>query len=219
MTIPTGASKNEDLKQKEKEEMESFFEAFSQETDRGFAITAVCYLDDALEKLIKAAYIEDPKVSDLFRNNQILQSFHNKISVAYFSGLIEEPVYHDLILVGEIRNRFAHGITANLRFSNESINKKIDRFQELPDTHRNYPPRLKFTLIVCHLGALVRTHKNVLLEIKDDPLISMIKPARFFKMDLHALQQCILTPSEIEELVKKTAEKQKRSNRQEGESV
>lgn len=217
MATPADGSKHEDLKQKEKEETESFFETFSHETDRGFAVTSVCYLDNALEKLIRAAYIEDPKVSSLFKNNQILQTFYNKISVAYFSGLIEEPVYHDLMLIGEIRNRFAHGITANLRFSDESINKKIDKFQELPDTHRNYPPRLKFTLIVCHLGALLRTHRDVLL-VRDDPLISMIKPARLFKMDIHTLQHCILTPNEIEELIKKTAEKQKRSNRQEGES-
>ena len=211
MTTPTGASKDEDLKQKEKEEAESFFESFSHETDRGFAITAVCYLDDALEKLIRGAYIEDPKVSSLFRNNQILQTFYNKISICYFSGLIEEPVYHDLMLVGEIRNRFAHGITAKLRFSDKKITEKIDRFRELPDTHRNYPPRLKFTLIVCHLGALLRTHRDILLEIKEYPLIGMIKPARLFKKDIRTLQRCILTPDEIEQLMKKTAEKQENS--------
>ena len=209
MTTPKGESKYAELKQKEKEETDTFFEAFSQETDRGFSITAVCYLDNALEKLIRAAYIEDPKVSSLFKNNQILQPFYNKISVAYFSGLIEEPVYHDLMLVGEIRNRFAHGITATLKFSDESINKKIDRLRELPDTHRHYPPRLKFTLIVCHLGALLRTHKDILLETREDPLIGMVKPAKLFKMDVHTLQRCILTPNEIEELIKKTADKRK----------
>ena len=209
MTTPADESKYEDLKQKEKEETESFFEAFSQETDRGFAITAVCYLDNALEKLIKAAYIEDSKVSSLFRNNQILQTFYNKISICYFSGLIPEAVYHDLMLVGEIRNRFAHGITANLRFSDESINKKINRFQELPDTHRHYPPRLKFTLIVCHLGALLRSHRKALLEIKEHSLIG-IKLVDLFENDVSSLQRCILTPNEIEELIKKTAEKRKR---------
>ena len=211
MATPEGASKHEDLKRKEKEEVESFFESFSRETDRGFAVTAVCYLDNALEKLIRAAYIEDPKVSSLFRNNQILQTFYNKISICYFSGLIEEPVYYDLMLVGEIRNRFAHGITANLSFSDKRITEKIDRFQELPDTHRNYPPRFKFTLIVCHLGALLRTHKDVLLETREDPIIGMVKPARLFKSDIHTLQRCILTPDEIEELIRKTAEKRKTS--------
>lgn len=109
---------------REQEERESFFEAFSHETDRGLAIAAVCYLDNILEKLIRAAYIQDPKVSSLFGNNQILQAFYNKICISYFSGLIPEAVYHDLILVGEIRNKFAHGILANLKFSDETIAKK-----------------------------------------------------------------------------------------------
>ena len=210
MTTPTGASKDEDLKRKEKEERELFFEAFSHETDRGFAITSVCYLDNALEKLIRAAYIEDPKVNSLFKNNQILQTFYNKISIAYFSGLIPEAVYHDLMLVGEIRNRFAHGITANLRFSDESISRKIDKFQELPDTHRHYPQRLKYTLIVCHLGALLRSHRHALLKVKEHPLLG-IKLVDLFDSDVSSLQRCILTPDEIEQLMKKTGQNQDNS--------
>lgn len=217
MTTPTDESKYKDFKQKEKEEADSFFEAFSQETDRGLAITAVCYLDNALEKLIRAAYIKDSRVNSLFRNNQILQPFYNKISVAYFSGLIPEAVYHDLMLVGEIRNKFAHGITANLRFSDESINKKINRFQELPHTHRHYPQRFKYTLIVCHLGALLRSHRNALLEIKEYPFLGR-KLVDFFNNDVSSLQRCILTPDEIEELIRKTGESKKGSNRHEGKS-
>jgi len=210
MATPAGGSKHEDLKRKEREEVESFFEAFSYETDRGFAITAVCYLDNALEKLIRAAYIEDPKVNSLFGNNQILQTFYNKISIAYFSGLIPEAVYYDLMLVGEIRNRFAHGITANLKFSDENISKKIDRFQELPDTHRHYPQRLKYTLIVCHLGALLRSHRDALLKVKEHPLLG-IKLVDLFKNDVSSLQSCILTTDEIEQLMKKTADKRENS--------
>lgn len=116
---------------REQEERESFCEAFSYETDRGLAIAAVCYLDNVPEKLIRAAYIQDPKVTSLFRNNQILQTFYNKICITYFSGLIPETVYHDLILVSEIRNKFAHGILANLRFSDETIAKKI---RQIPAT-------------------------------------------------------------------------------------
>jgi DNA-binding MltR family transcriptional regulator len=210
MKTPKVTGKDKDLKQKEKEEIDLFFETFSRETDRGFAVTSVCYLDNALEKLIRAAYIKDPKVSNLFRSNQILQTFYNKISITYFSGLIPKAVYHDLMLVGEIRNKFAHGVTANLRFSDENINNKIDRFQELPDTHRNYSPRLKYTLIVTHIGALLRVHRDVLLRIKEHPSIG-IDLAGLFNIDVNVLQRCILTPDEIEQLMKKTAGKQESS--------
>jgi len=180
---------------REQEERESFFEAFSYETDRGLAIAAVCYLDNVLEKLIRAAYIQDPKANSLFRNNQILQTFYNKICITYFSGLIPETVYHDLILVGEIRNKFAHGILANLRFSDETIAKRIDKYQ----------PRLKYLLIASHLGALLRAYREVLLKMRMPRLNELLKA------DVYSLQRCILTQHEIEELVKKSAENQEDS--------
>lgn len=186
---------------REQEERESFFEAFSHETDRGMAIVAVCYLDNILEKLIRAAYIQDPKVSSLFRNNQVLHAFYNKICIAYFSGLIPQAVYDDLILVAEIRNKFAHGILANLKFSDETIAKRIDKFQQLPpEAKHKYPPRLKYMLIVSHLGAFLRDYRDVLLEMR------ITRPVELPKPDVYFLQRCILTPHEIEELVKKRAE-------------
>ena len=203
-------SKYEDIKRREQEERELFFKVFSYETDRGFAITAVVYLDNALEKLIRAAYIQDPKVKSLFGNNQILQTFYNKISIAYFSGLISKPVYHDLLLVGEIRSRFAHGITANLRLSDESISKKINSFQELPDTHHQYPERFQFSLIVSHLGALLRAYRDVLLKVTESPLLGKRFADLIQNVD-DSLRRYILTPDEIEEFMKKTVVKQEDS--------
>ena len=76
-----------DLRHREQKEIDDFFNVFGKETDRGLAIASVCYLDSTLEKLIKAAYRKDQRIKILFKDNQILQSFYNKVCIAYFSGL------------------------------------------------------------------------------------------------------------------------------------
>lgn len=179
-------------------EREAFFQAFSKETDRAVGIISICYLDDLLEKLIRASYIKDPQVKSLFRNDQILQSFFAKINIAYFSGLIPKVVYLDLKLICEIRNRFAHAVIADLKFTDETISRKIDRFAQLP--HRVidiYPPRLKFELIVIHIGALLRIWEELLSEMRPP------NPVEFFKLDDLSFQDMILTPSEIRDIMRK----------------
>jgi hypothetical protein len=63
---------------------------------------------------------------------------------------------------------------------------------------------------VCHLGALLRSHRDALLKIKEPPLLG-IKLVDLFENDVSSLQRCILTPDEIEQLMKKAAEKRENS--------
>lgn len=199
--------KSDLFKEEGKKLREAFFKAFSRETDRAVGIISVCYLDDLLEKLITASYVKDPRVKSLFRNENILQSFFAKINIAYFSGLIPKIVYDDLKLICEIRNRFAHAIIADLKFTDEIISKKIDSFAQLP---RNvidiYPPRLKFTLIVSHIGALLRAWEEVLSELKPPNLVELAK------LDKQTFQDMILTPSEIREIIWQEKGKTKRKD-------
>ena len=90
MNKTTGAYEQGNLRRKAQEERPTFFDAFDKETDRGLAIVSVCFLDNMLEKLIRAVYRKDPRIKILFKDNQILQSFYNKVCIAYFSGLIPE---------------------------------------------------------------------------------------------------------------------------------
>ena len=203
MTTPIDESKNQGFRIKEYlKEKELIFESFSHETDRGYAIMSVCHLDNELEELIRASYIKDRKVNILFKNNQILQSFYNKVSIAFCSGLIPKHVYHDLMLVGEIRNKFAHGITANLKLNDKNISEKIDRFQILPDTHQRFSPRFKLNLVVSFLGGILYGYKESLLHIQKYPFIG-IKLVDFFNEDLESVRNVILTLDEIEQIIKK----------------
>lgn len=193
--------KQGDSKHKEQEEREAYFKAFEKETDRGLAIASVCYLDDMLEKLIRAVYRKDPRIKMLFKDNQILQSFYNKVCIAYFSGLIPEAVYDDLKLVGEIRNKFAHSILDTVSLDDVSISQKLDKFKQLPSNLKAlYPPRLKFILIITHIGALLRGDRKIIEKI------GWIKIGGMLNTDATSLQDYILTPQEIEKLKKQVSD-------------
>ncbi|MFC1982206.1 hypothetical protein ACFLV5_00195 [Chloroflexota bacterium] len=61
--------------------------AFKGESDRSIGIVSICILDEQLEKLIRSYLIKDPQVNSLFKDEHILQTFHAKTSIAYFSVL------------------------------------------------------------------------------------------------------------------------------------
>lgn len=202
MNKATGAYEQDDLTLKAREERAAFFDAFAKETDRGLAIVTVCFLDNMLEKLIRAVYRKDKGINILFKDNQILQSFYNKVCVAYFSGLISEALYYDLKLVGEIRNKFAHSVLETVSFNDVSITRKIDRFKQIPPDYRNkYPPRLIFLLITVHMGSFIQGYRYGLLEL--EPMT--IK--RMNNIDVSTLRGMILPPLAIEELMKRIPQK------------
>ncbi len=202
MNKTMGAYEQSNLRRKAQNERAAFFDAFAKETDRGLAIVSVCFLDDMLEKLIRAVYRKDSRIKILFENNQILQSFYNKICITYFSGLIPEAFYDDLKLVGEIRNKFAHFVLETASFNDLSIAQKIDRFKQIPPDYKNkYPPKLRFLLITVHMGAFIQGYRQGLLEF------GLTKIERMCNADIATLRGMILTPPEIKELMKRVPEK------------
>ena len=185
-----------------KKESDPFFNAFAKETDRAVGIVSACYLDNLLERLIRASYIKDPKVSYIFRDDQILQSFFSKINIAYFTGLIPQMIYHDLKLICEIRNKFAHAVIADLKFTDSTITQKIDGFAQLPPSVINiYPPRLKFMLVVVQVCTLLRDLEEF-LSIARPP-----NPVELYGLNEWPLQDWILTPSKIKDIIQKAKRK------------
>ena len=202
MNETTGAYEQCKLRRKAQEERAVFFDAFDKETDRGMAIVLACFLDNMLEKLIRAVYRKDPRINILFKDNQILQSFYNKVCITYFSGLIPEALYYDLKLVGEIRNKFAHSVLDTVSFNDVSIAQKIDRFKQIPPDYKNkYPPKLKFLLITVSMGSYIQGYTHGLLEL------GTMRIEMMNNTDIDTLRGLILTPLEIEELMKRAPEK------------
>ena len=77
-------------------------------TERVEGIVYVCSLDDGLELLLKTAMIDDESVDELMKDGQALQSFSNKLKLAYALGLLPKDVRDDLHCLNKIRNYFAH---------------------------------------------------------------------------------------------------------------
>src|SRR2546426_1319175 len=101
---------------------------FTKQADRGTALVAAAWLDDALEARIRAAIRPDKGTADeLFRPDGPLGSFSARIKLAYLLHLIEPTARNDLYRVRRIRNDFAHG-RGDLRFTTPRIK---DRCREL----------------------------------------------------------------------------------------
>jgi DNA-binding MltR family transcriptional regulator len=179
-------------------ELDPFLKAFEKESDRAVAIIAACLLDDLLEKIIRASYVEEPQVKFLFKDDHILQSFFAKINIAYFSGLIPNVVYHDLKLICEIRNKFAHAVIANLNFSDSSIVQRIENFRfgpkKIPELS---DPKTKFTLVVAQIVAVLQVLEQILVKSRPAHLVEVLN------MNEDTLPGWGLNDSDVKKFVRK----------------
>lgn len=160
---------------KKRHELEPFLKALHTESDRSIAVLVACWLDDLLEGIISASYIRDRQVKSIFVKG-ILQSFYAKIQIAYFSGLIWKYAYGDLMLIREIRNKFAHAIMADLKFDDASIVQLIDKFTagceriSEPST-----PRAKFAMVALQYLVALLVLTELLHEERLPHLVERLK--------------------------------------------
>jgi DNA-binding MltR family transcriptional regulator len=101
---------------------------FTKQGDRGTALIAAAWLDDALEALIRAHFRPDKSIADDFmRSDGPCGSFSARIKLAYLLDLIDPTPRRDLDKIRAIRNHFAHA-RREIRFSTPSIK---DRCKDL----------------------------------------------------------------------------------------
>jgi DNA-binding MltR family transcriptional regulator len=94
---------------------DELFEALSRESDRGLILVSASYLDEALERLLRARFLIEHKksksmIDPLFNTFGPLSTFSAKIKVSYAIDLIEKWVYRDFEILRKLRNEFAHSI-------------------------------------------------------------------------------------------------------------
>lgn len=91
------------------------------ESDRGCALIAAAFLDEAFDTLLRARMVANKQNTDgLLQQGRPLSSFSTKIRVSYAMGFIPEEVFRDVSIIREIRNKFAH-LHGPLSFNDESI--------------------------------------------------------------------------------------------------
>jgi DNA-binding MltR family transcriptional regulator len=96
----------------------------SMSSDRSAVLVASAAFDTHLERiLLKHLLYESSKGKRLL--NSTLSSFSARINVCFCLGLLDENEYHDLNLLRDIRNSFAHNLF-ECNFQNEKVIVAID---------------------------------------------------------------------------------------------
>jgi len=190
------------------EQSEVFTDALGRESDRALGIVAVCWLDNLLERLIRASYIKEPQVKSLFKDEHILQTFFAKVNIAYYSGLIPRFLYHDLKLIGEIRNKFAHEVVSKLTFDDEEIRRRAYSFTLRPEKKENEItiPKIKYISVVTVIGGLLIYLESVLAKANLPKLRDLVD------LDKTTFHEIPLTKAEANRILAKFATPPKRSS-------
>jgi DNA-binding MltR family transcriptional regulator len=105
----------------EVEQLAKFLAAFDKESDRGAALVAASMLDERLEQILSAFFIESAAAKDLVSGfNAPLGTFSSRALAAASLGLIQENEFKEITIIRKIRNEFGHGWEP-LSFETDSI--------------------------------------------------------------------------------------------------
>lgn len=94
------------------EEWAESFVTLGMDGDRSMAILASVMVERGLENVLLQHIVPISKTEydQLFEGVGPLSSFSNKIKIAYAIGALSKDARHDLDLIREIRNTFAHSV-------------------------------------------------------------------------------------------------------------
>lgn len=98
-----------------RDRMQVAFDALNGESDVICAVVSVSYLEQSLAALLRKALIQHSAANGFIDNG-----LQRKTDLAFCLGLISEGCRNNLNVLGQIRNRFAHGIDSE-SFSDEGI--------------------------------------------------------------------------------------------------
>ncbi|HZZ45146.1 MAG TPA: MltR family transcriptional regulator [Tepidisphaeraceae bacterium] len=132
------------------------------ETDRGAALLGVAFIDDVLDAVLRAHFVDDEKaVHKLLGPGRPVESFGTRTHLAFCLGLLGPDTYSDMNLIREIRNEFAH--RQPVSFEGEMVKSRIERLRAVDVLAGGVPMtcRERFVvsvvLIVNHLAAFGHT--------------------------------------------------------------
>ena len=122
-------------------ELVAIQEEISNQTDRGAAILAGSILSEFLGRKIleKFTPTSNRRLVKLFEGFGPLASFSARIEIGYSIGAIDDDdTYHDLLVIKDIRNEFAHSI-APMTFQSDQIVKLVKKLKLSVGPMDGYP--------------------------------------------------------------------------------
>ena len=94
--------------------------------DRVSAILGVAFVEEKLTEAIKSRLLNDKDAaSKLFKPSGPIGAYASKVELGYLLGLYKKETRNDLLILGEIRNSFAHW-TKLIDFGSREIRPKCE---------------------------------------------------------------------------------------------
>ncbi len=142
-----------------------FNEAFQRESDRGCAVLVMCAVEEALREVLRHRIGEAGK--GMMGQLAPPGAWERLIKSLRLVGVMSDMEAHDLDLLRQARNLFAHGATADLTFEHGDVRAYIDRLK----MHKamwisNASPRDAFTMSANAIMAIV-----VSRGLQADPMV------------------------------------------------
>jgi len=192
----------EEIRKESNKKMEPWWDTFEKEGDRSVGIVAASLLDVLLEEIIRTFYVKDRHVSDLFKDDHLLMTFHSKINVAYYSGYIPKVMYHDLKIVCKVRNRFAHSLSTGLDFGDKKLVNLIQECELRPKTMDDISvSKLKYIVIVQQLAAYLIIISQAARKMRPQQFVE------YLNMEEWDFSEATLTKSEVGKIIKEYLKK------------
>jgi DNA-binding MltR family transcriptional regulator len=156
-----------------------YMNAMRAESDRGAVLVAAAYIDEALEDLIFAYFVNDRKVAErLLTYPGPCSTLASRCDLAYCLGIFGKDVYTDIRTIIKIRNNFAHtkeGAAFERQDISDLCNNLVRPMREAGTQFIGVKPRNLFlisagSIILALEGTKKRTvHRRVGPSSKDIP--------------------------------------------------
>lgn len=146
------------------EELEALFQSMQRDGPRGCAVVASAMVEDVLNGAIldRCVSLNKDEHSRLFEASGPLSTFSSKIAIAYAFGIIGPKTRHDLNLLREIRNAFAHAMRS-ITFDTKEVVDMLKNFNALKEPHNaSIKNQLKFVIAtrMVMLQLVCKMHPN-----------------------------------------------------------
>jgi len=115
--------------------MQQFVDELAGESDRGCALLASSWLENATKDLIRCGLFADSngkELKEVFSGSGPFSSFFSCINVCYLSGRISKSERRALHFIRDIRNDFAHNDKLDLTFDEDAISNRCAELRNLP---------------------------------------------------------------------------------------
>lgn len=109
----------------------NFIEQFAKSSERGISLAVFAYLESKIDMCYKNIFKDEKSYKSMMKSS--LRMTSAKINFLHALGIIDEDSYNDLIILKDIRNKFAHYMDID-SFSNHKISTLMSEIKMSPRT-------------------------------------------------------------------------------------